>query len=89
VVIAVGGGSVMDATKIIAAGALYPHDLWKMIKSRHDIEVSIPPEKALPMIMLPTLPATSSEMNCGAVVTNDEAVEKSYVFHEVLYPAYP
>lgn len=79
----------MDATKIIAAGALYPHDLWKMIKSRHDIEVSIPPEKALPMIMLPTLPATSSEMNCGAVVTNDEAVEKSYVFHEVLYPAYP
>lgn len=87
VVIAVGGGSVMDATKIIAAGALYPHDLWKMIKSRHDIEVSIPPEKALPIVMLPTLPATSSEMNCGAVVTNDETVEKSYVFNEVIYPA--
>ena len=86
VVIAVGGGSVMDATKIIAAGSLYPHDLWKMIKSRHDSEVSIQPEKALPIIMLPTLPATSSEMNCGAVVTNDETVEKSYVFNEVIFP---
>ncbi len=86
VVVAVGGGSVMDAAKIIAAGALYPHDLWKMIKSRHDSEVSINPTGALPLLMVPTLPATSSEMNCGAVVTNDETVEKSYVFHECLYP---
>lgn len=87
VVVAVGGGSVMDATKIIAAGALYPHDLWKLIKSRHDSEVSIAPEQALPSVMLPTLPATSSEMNCGAVVTNDETVEKSYLFNELIYPA--
>lgn len=87
VVIAVGGGSVMDATKTIAAGALYPHDIWKMFMSRHDNGVEIiPPEKALPIIAVPTLPATSSEMNCGAVVTNDETVEKSYVFHECIYP---
>jgi len=84
-VLAVGGGSVMDAAKIIAAGALYPHDLWKMIKSRHDVDISIPPCKALPLMMIPTLPATSSEMNCGAVVTNDTTVEKSYVFNEVLF----
>lgn len=86
VVIAVGGGSVMDATKIIAAGVPYPHDLWKMIVSRHDTDIAIPPECALPIVVLPTLPATSSEMNCGAVVTNDETVEKSYVFNEVIYP---
>jgi alcohol dehydrogenase YqhD (iron-dependent ADH family) len=40
----------------------------------------------LPILVIPTLPATSSEMNCGAVVTNDETVEKSYVFNEVLFP---
>ncbi len=85
-IIAVGGGSVMDASKIIAAGVPYPHDLWKMIKSRHDVEVAIPPTEALPLLMVPTLPATSSEMNCGAVVTNDETVEKSYVFHECIFP---
>jgi len=86
IVIAVGGGSVMDATKIIAAGTPYEHDLWKMIKSRHDIEVSISPQSALPILVVPTLPATSSEMNCGAVVTNDKTVEKSYVFNELLFP---
>lgn len=86
VVIAVGGGSVMDAVKIIAAGVRYPHDLWRMVKSRHDVDEVIPPTDVLPMVMVPTLPATSSEMNCIAVVTNDETVEKSYVYHESIYP---
>ena len=65
--IGVGGGSVMDSTKVIAAGALYDGDVWNMFVSRHDCIVSIPPEKSLPTIMIPTLPATSSEMNCIAV----------------------
>jgi len=85
-IIAVGGGSAMDSAKIIAAGYYYEHDIWKMIVSRHDVHVDIAPQKALPMIMIPTLPATSSEMNCGAVITNDQTTEKSYVFNEVLYP---
>lgn len=85
-VIAVGGGSAMDVAKITAAGVRYQEDLWKMIVSRHDHEVAVPPEIALPLLMVPTLPATSSEMNCGAVVTNERIMEKSYVFAECLYP---
>ena len=85
-VIAVGGGSAMDSAKIIAAGFHYPYDIWSMIVSRHDKQVDIPPKKALPIIMIPTLPATSSEMNCGAVITNDATTEKSYVFYSVLFP---
>jgi len=84
--IGVGGGSVMDSTKAIAAGTLYPHDLWKMFISRHDCEVSIPPVASLPTVMIPTLPATSSEMNCIAVATNDETKEKAYIYTSALYP---
>ena len=84
--IAVGGGSVMDATKAIAAGALYEHELWKMFVSRHDRDVCFPPERSLPTVMIPTLPATSSEMNCIAVATNDETKEKAYIYASALYP---
>ena len=86
VVIGVGGGSVMDSSKIIAAGALYKDDIWKMFISRHDIEIAVPPTETLPTIMVPTLPATSSEMNCIGVATNDETKEKAYVYDSVIYP---
>ncbi len=84
-VIGLGGGSAMDSAKIIAAGFYYEQDLWNMIISRHDANTSIPPQKALPIVLVPTLPATSSEMNAGAVITNDEKMEKSYVFNENLF----
>ena len=84
--IAVGGGSVMDSTKAIAAGVLYEGDLWKMFVSRHDRDVCVPPEKSLSTVMIPTLPATSSEMNCIAVATNDETKEKAYIYASALYP---
>jgi alcohol dehydrogenase YqhD (iron-dependent ADH family) len=85
-VIGIGGGSVMDTAKLVAAGVRYAGDLWKMIYSRHDQCATVPPETALPLLMLPTLPATSSEMNCGAVVTNTQTHEKSYLFHPCIYP---
>ena len=86
-VIAVGGGSAMDSAKIIAAGMFYEHDLWMMIRDRHDdTENTIDPTAALPLICIPTLPATSSEMNPGAVVTNPATKEKSYVFNPLLFP---
>ena len=77
--IALGGGSVMDSTKAIAAGVCYPDDPWKMFVSRHDREVAVPPTETLPTVMIPTLPATSSEINCIAVATNDETAEKAYI----------
>ena len=84
--IGIGGGSVMDATKAIAAGVKYPNDPWNMFVSRHDKEVAIPPTETLPTIMVPTLPATSSEMNCVAVATNDETKEKAYIWTPVIFP---
>lgn len=85
-VIAIGGGSAMDAAKMIAAGVVYEGDPWNMVVSRHDNITVVPPEKALPLLMVPTLPATGSEMNCCGVVTNEETTEKSYVWDPCLYP---
>lgn len=85
--IGVGGGSVMDLTKIIAAGVKYPHDIRKMIKFSHSEGETIQPTEALPMIMIPTLPGTASEMNPTAVVTDDDTNRKSYVWEpSCLYP---
>lgn len=69
-VIAVGGGSVIDESKAIAAGACYPGNLWDF----YSREASI--EKALPLIAVQTLPATSSETNVVSVLTNTETNEK-------------
>lgn len=85
-VIAVGGGSAMDAAKIIAAGVLYEGDPWNMVVSRHDNVTVVPPKEALPLLLVPTLPATGSEMNCCGVVTNEETTEKSYAWDPCLYP---
>jgi alcohol dehydrogenase YqhD (iron-dependent ADH family) len=85
-VIGVGGGSAMDAAKIIAAGVYYKGDPWDMVVSRHDKAFEVSLEKALPLIMIPTLPATGSEMNCCGVVSNEATTEKSYVWAPCLYP---
>lgn len=86
-VVAIGGGSAMDAAKCIAAGVLYKEPLDKMIAASHSggAEVIFPSE-SLPTMMIPTLPATGSEMNCGAVVTNNYTGSKSYVWDDCLYP---
>jgi alcohol dehydrogenase len=83
-VIALGGGSVMDAAKVMAAAVLYDGDPWDMIL--HGQPHPHVPTQALPLITVPTLAATGSEMNCGAVITNDETQEKSFVEAECLYP---
>ena len=58
--LSVGGGSVLDATKFIAAGILYPgNDPWDFLKYRYEIEV----KEAVPLGAILTLPATGSEMN--------------------------
>lgn len=86
VVIGLGGGSVMDCAKIIAAGVLYKRDIKDMLMLSHSNISSVPPTETLPTVMIPTLPATGSEMNSTAVVTEDESGKKSYVWTPALYP---
>jgi len=76
-VVGLGGGSAMDCAKVIAAGVLYPGDPWDII--RHGQRPYVPPERSLPTLMVPTLAATGSEMNCNAVITNPEEGVKSFV----------
>ena len=83
-IIAIGGGSTMDASKVMAAAFYYEGDPWDMIF--HGQPNPHIPAKALPVITVPTLAATGSEMNCGAVITNEETKEKSFAQTECLYP---
>lgn len=86
VIIGVGGGSAMDCAKVIAAGVYYNEDLTRMISFSHSEDSQIPPTKALPMVLIPTLPATGSEMNPTAVITDEATTKKSYVWApECLY----
>jgi NADP-dependent alcohol dehydrogenase len=71
--LAVGGGSVLDGTKFIAAAALYDGaDPWEILSRRYEARV----ERAVPLGAVLTLPATGSEMNGGAVITRWETREK-------------
>lgn len=68
-VLAVGGGSVLDGTKLIAAGIVSDIDAW-------DIVLSGEADKQIPFSSIMTVPATGSEMNSGAVITREETHEK-------------
>jgi len=69
-ILAVGGGSVIDCVKAIAAGARYDGDAWEFIAERKPVTDAIPFGTVL------TLAATGSEMNAGSVITNWETQEK-------------
>jgi alcohol dehydrogenase len=68
--LAVGGGSVIDCTKAIAAGAKYDGDAWDIVTRKAFAS------EALPFGTVLTLAATGSEMNSGSVITNWETNEK-------------
>lgn len=70
VLLAVGGGSVIDCTKFIGAGAYYDGDPWDISTGAADCK------KCLPIITVLTLAATGSEMDCGGVITNLETNDK-------------
>lgn len=69
-VLAVGGGSVIDASKAVAVGVPYEGDVWDFYIKKAT------PQKALPLGTVLTLAATGSEMNRGSVITNWETKEK-------------
>ena len=69
-VLAVGGGSVIDCAKLIVAGAKSDADAWDLVTRK------APANEALPLGTILTLAATASEMNSGSVITNVETKEK-------------
>lgn len=79
-ILAVGGGSVIDTAKVIAGSALYEEDPWDLVKSRAQIS------RALPLLAIPTMAATGSEMNSCAVITNPDTHEKLGWTTEALRP---
>lgn len=77
-VLAVGGGSVLDGTKLIAAGIASDKDAWDIVLSGYAKE-------QINYASVMTVPATGSEMNSGAVITREETKEK-YSFGGIKYP---
>ncbi len=78
--LAVGGGSTLDGTKLIAAAAMIEADAWDLVRNPKLYEGT------LPFASVMTLPATGSEMNRGAVISNLATGEK-YSFYNT-YPTF-
>ena len=78
--LAVGGGSVIDGTKFIAAAVEYKGDCWEMVRQNLEFEES------LPIVTVLTMPATGSEMNCNAVISNRRLKEKFCLGNPKNYP---
>lgn len=82
VVLAVGGGSVIDCAKVIAAGITYKGDAWDIVLDPRKIV------NVLPLASILTLAATGSEMDNGAVITNLETKEKLGTGHKDMAPKF-
>ena len=80
-VIAVGGGSVIDAAKFIAAGACVDFDVWDFISKKSSVQ------NVLPVFSVLTISATGSEMDNTAVLNNPETMEKLALIDDKLFPA--
>jgi len=81
--LAVGGGSVIDATKFIAAASKFDGDPWEILTSHGAVVTA-----AMPFGTVLTLPATGSEMNSGAVITNAEKGAKLPFLSAHCYPVF-
>ncbi|HHF0481117.1 TPA: iron-containing alcohol dehydrogenase [Vibrio antiquarius] len=69
-ILAVGGGSVIDGSKYVAAASKYDGDGWDIMTGKHQVT------EATPLAAILTLPATGSESNMGAVITKKETQDK-------------
>ena len=78
-VVALGGGSVIDCCKGIAAGVYHKGDMWEMVDKNKV-------ERALPLFTVLTMAATGSEMNGNAVISNMTLNEKKAIKSELLKP---
>jgi len=79
--IAVGGGSVIDTAKAVAAGFYVDHSIWDFYAGK-----GLQPQKALPLFVVLTLAATGTEMNRFTVLQDTQNKHKRGWGHELLYP---
>ena len=80
VILSVGGGSVLDCSKAIAAGAKYDGDPWDLISYK------VKAKAALPIVDVLTLAATGSEFDCGGVISRTETNDKIGYMDRLLFP---
>ena len=80
VILAVGGGSVLDCSKAISTGACYDGDPWDLITYK------VKAQKALPIVDILTLAATGSEYDCGAVISRTETNDKIGYMEPLTFP---
>lgn len=80
VILAVGGGSVIDCAKVIGAACYYENDAWDLVTDPDKIT------KVLPIVTVLTLAATGSEMNENAVISNLALNEKLGTFSRDMIP---
>ena len=80
VILSVGGGSVLDCSKAIAAGACYEGDPWDLISYK------VKTKAALPIVDILTLAATGSEYDSGGVISRTETNDKVGYMDPLLFP---
>ena len=80
VILAIGGGSIIDCSKAIAAARYYDGDSWDLVTKK------APVTNALPVCVVLTIAATGSEMDSGAVISNIETNEKLGLVNKLLQP---
>jgi len=81
-ILAVGGGSVIDGSKYVAAAACYEGKGWDILLGKHTAT------KAIPIGAILTLPATGSESNAGAVITRAATKDKLPFFSAAVQPKF-
>lgn len=79
--LAVGGGSTLDGTKFISAAIGFEGDPWGILQGGR-------PKSAVPLGSVMTLPATGSEMNCGAVISRKSSLEKLPFSSPLVFPRF-
>mgnify|MGYP000657212067 CR=1 FL=1 len=81
-IVAVGGGSVIDGSKYVAAAAKYDGDGWDILEGKHRVT------EAVPLGVVLTLPATGSESNGGSVITRASTQEKRAFGSPAVHPQF-
>jgi NADP-dependent alcohol dehydrogenase len=81
-ILAVGGGSVIDGAKYVAASAVYDGEGWDILTGKHTVD------NALPIGAILTLPATGSESNGGSVISKKATKQKLAFMSPLVYPQF-